>query len=166
MTVDTDSEGMKLRHACAVCGRVLDFSHLTNEWLHGRQDSDDHPVVPVLAADIQVRARCDFCSAEPVVSFVVSEPVSMVGLLDSPEGDRSHAVPLRYADATWACCVVCDRLIRRQRWSRVTARAVRSMEANGQSGGRPLDAALVDALRQLHGLVAENMIGAPVRYDS
>jgi hypothetical protein len=152
---DTSSGDIPPRRICAVCARVLNY-HEVDGWQHTRQDPDDHPVVPVLAGEVQTRSRCDFCSSEPTISFVVSEPIKMVAVADDDE-----QLPVSRSDSTWACCAVCDRLIRKHRWTQVSERSLRSMSA--QQGGAMVSAEVAAALRQLHRVVAANVVGQPVR---
>jgi hypothetical protein len=149
------SGGVPPRRVCAVCARVLNH-HEVDGWQHTRQDPDDHPVVPVIDGEVQVRGRCDFCSAEPPVSFVVSEPIKMIAVADDDE-----PLPVTRSDSTWACCAVCDRLIRKGRWTQVSERSLRSMSA--LQGGAMVPAEVATTLRQLHQVVAANMVGQPIR---
>lgn len=143
------------RRVCAVCARVLNH-HEVNGWQHALQDPDDHPVVPVLPGEVQCRSRCDLCSAEPTVSFIVSEPIELVAVADDDE-----QLAVSRSDSTWACCAVCDRLIRKRRWAEVSERSLRAMSA--QQGGAMVPAEVATTLRQLHQVIAANMVGQPIR---
>jgi len=152
----TQDDAAHRRRVCAVCARVLDYSSLTG-WRHTLQDPDDHPVVPVEADQVQARNRCDFCSTEPVVSFLVSRPMSFFAVDD----EGGQVGPGHNADATWACCVVCDRLIRKGRWSAVSERAIRQLALSLPARAVPPEVA--QSLRALHQMVAANMSGTPMR---
>jgi hypothetical protein len=75
--------------------------------------------------------------------------------------DDDEQVAVSRSDSTWACCAVCDRLIRKRRWTQVSERSLRSMSA--LQGGAMVPAEVAAALRQLHQVVAANMVGQPIR---
>lgn len=152
---DMPSGDVPHRRVCAVCARVLSH-HEVDGWQHALQDTDDHPVVPVLPDEVHTRTRCDFCSSEPTISFIVAEPIDMIAVADDDE-----QVAVSRSDSTWACCAVCDRLIRKRRWAEVSERSLRAMSA--QQGGAMVSAEVATTLRQLHQVIAANMVGQPIR---
>lgn len=107
----------KIRHACAVCGRVLDYfegADGTEGWRHGMAapEEDDHIAVPVPADEIQVRGRCDFCYADEAAWRLPAREVrfEIPGFMGGG------------MDADWAACDGCAKLIERNQWNGVYRR--------------------------------------------
>jgi hypothetical protein len=115
----SDDEG-PLQAVCAICRRVLDWDGRTGEWIHGIQDiSGGHAPQPVSWEDVDVRGRCDFCSADDPAWVLQTAVVQM-----APLGRRGLLPAVAGLSENWACCDLCAEDIRRGRWKQVTMRAV------------------------------------------
>lgn len=162
MTISANpDEANPLRYVCAVCARVLDHSAV-HGWQHTVHDDiktgADHPPVPVADTELaEVRDRCDFCMSEPVISYLITAPLQMVAIDEADE-----EIPLRRSGATWACCAVCDRLIRKDRWPKVTERWARSF---AHSYDVEVNSFVRRTVEDLHRAVAENAAGQPIRLE-
>lgn len=139
------------RRACAVCGRVLDA--VTEDgglrWRHVFMDQPaDHVAIPVLPAEIAVRGRCDFCSADDPRWYVPARPFAV------------DSGPARSTD-DWAACDDCVDLIRTDRWTSLRRRVVRQF-GDHHPGVSTADAeALGRQLGHLWRQLRKNITGAP-----
>jgi len=98
---------------CAVCARVLDRH--PSGWAHAAADRpEDHPAVPVAAGEVEVRGRCDFCSADDPVAELPATTF-LVGAIGGSVG-------------AWAACRRCAALIRAGDWAGLEQRAVDAQE--------------------------------------
>lgn len=132
---------------CLVCGRVLDY-WTGFGWRHGLghdpSEADDHPPVAVSPdeAGEQLRARCDFCSAD--------EPTFVV-----PARSFTHGPSNSVGD--WAACEACAVEIGRDAWNALLRRAVAAWWATHGS----MDPAIETGLRGLYRSLRKHMTGPP-----
>lgn len=130
------------RHACAVCGHVLDYVHGAG-WSHGIGDASlwDHPAVPVLATDLPaLEERCDFCYADST-SWVIPAR-SFVSMGASSGGN-------------WAACDECCRLVETNQWNALLRRVKTSWtERHGE-----MEQAVESGLRALYRQLRKNITG-------
>lgn len=95
--------------ACAVCGRVLDYTS-GKGWAHTFQDrlNEDHIAVPVTLDQISVIGRCDFCNVDfPAWEVPARDFPTPIGTMSS---------------GPWAACDTDADLIRHNRWDALIQR--------------------------------------------
>lgn len=139
-------------HACAVCGRVLDWHEdqdgTPRGWEHCQIDSPaDHPPVPVPTTDLpeQLLPRCDFCLFGVVSHTLPARSFLLPGL-----EDRTGST------GDWAACPECAQAIGRNAWNVVIRRALAGHER--QEGHVP--EIVEPALRALYAKLRKNITGA------
>lgn len=134
---------MPERHACAVCGRILD--HTDDGWLHANVlDSTliDHIAVPVPADEIEVEEKCDFCYADSPAFIVPAKSFVYMGA-------GSHE--------NWAACDECARLLSRNEWNALNRR----MRASWESRHGEMPEAVYQSVRGLYRALRKNITGPP-----
>lgn len=97
------------QRACAICGRVLDYTS-GKGWAHTFQDMmhEDHIAVPVTLDQISVIGRCDFCNEDfPAWEVPARDFPTLIGTMSS---------------GAWAACDIDADLIRHNRWDALLRR--------------------------------------------
>lgn len=141
--------------ACAICASALDGQRTPDgiRYAHPFGRGEDHPAVPVPVDEVQVDARCDFCSVA-----VPPHRRWVVPCDDFVMFDRGHpACPSgQGSSGPWAACPDCADLVRRARWSQLVTQAVRQRPADPQ-----VRAMFADVYRRL----AAHITGPPIPVD-
>lgn len=137
---------------CRTCGRVL--NQQGGRFIHPTWGTDaDHPVDPVPLADHPAPVlACDFCGASPVVATISCSPLRYGGAKGTAAG-QLEAVLMGGMDSDWGCCVVCARLLRKNRWEQVTKRSVMAIASRDDG---VIDAQMTEAIRMLHHAIRDN----------
>lgn len=145
----TDHLATRPPHACAVCGRVLDYVDIEGMgWIHSIASQDpnewDHAPVPVTYEDAgqQLRPRCDFCYDDNTTHMLPALPFTHMGSV---------------MDGNWAACAECAVLLERNEWTRLRQRSIEKYEA--RHGGVP-DETIRMLIGTLHSKLRKHVAGA------
>lgn len=143
-------EPLKPRHACAVCGHVLDYV-VDVGWRHNSGDKSlyDHPAVPVPADEISVVSMCDFCY-EPDPRWIL--PVKSFVNVKANAGSGGN----------WAACDGCVRLINRNEWSALMRRVKVAWQKRHGTMLPPVE----QHISKMYRAVRKNMTGAPFETEN
>lgn len=149
---------MSEERVCGVCGRVLDFWTLDQEWKHSIASTDptefDHPPVPVTReqAGLQQRPRCDFCFEDDPTWVVPARSFSMFP--GESVGD-------------WAACEECARCISTNQWNRLRLRAQDGWARRHPERATAEVMSVVEGgISRMYRTLRRNITGAPRRIDS
>jgi hypothetical protein len=138
---------------CAICVRSLALfepasRRMPSAWIHGLADQpEDHSAVPVRVAELgQIRAVCDFCSAE--------RPQWIVPARSFDESSIPGLATAGRSVAAWSACDQCKVLVERNQWTALQERVL---------GPSASDFAR-HAVGKLHRLLRGNITGPPQRF--